>query len=147
MYTTLLAIHGIIRWLVLGSLVFGIFSCTEGLVTKRKYSGIDTVTRGLVSGLSHVQLIVGLLLYVSISPITKSFLQNGAQGNDQILFFGVWHAAVMVIAVILITIGAALAKRASTDQKKFRTSLTWFSIALVLILGAIPWFRPFFRLF
>ncbi|MEO1050755.1 MAG: hypothetical protein AAFX87_09015 [Bacteroidota bacterium] len=147
MYPTLLAIHNIIRWIVLGSLVFGIYSSAEGLITKRKYSSIDKIVRGLTSGISHVQLLIGLLLYASVSPITKLFLQYGAQGNDQLLFFGVWHAVAMILAVVLITIGAAVAKRASNDQKKFKVTLIWFSISLLVILSATPWFRPFFRAF
>jgi len=147
MYTTLLAIHNIIRWVVLGSLVFAIYTSAEGLVAKRTYTKADKIARGLTSGISHLQLLIGLLLYASISPITKSFLQNGAQGNDQLLFFGVWHALAMIIAVVVITIGAAVAKRASTDTKKFRVTLIYFSIALLFILSAIPWFRPFIRSF
>ncbi len=147
MYPTLLAIHNIIRWVVLGSLVFGVFTSVEGLLTKRDYTRVDMITRGITSGVSHLQLLIGLLLYASVSPITKSFLQNGAQGNDQLLFFGVWHAAAMILAVVLITIGAAIAKRASTDRKKFKATLIWFAISLLVILSAIPWFRPFFRAF
>lgn len=147
MYSILLAIHSIIRWIVLGSLLFAIFTSAEGLVTKRAYTGVDKITRGLTSGTSHLQLLIGILLYVSVSPITQSFLKNGAQRNDQMFFFGVWHAVAMFIAVILITVGAAVAKRASTDKKKFSVTLIWFSISLITILSGIPWFRPFFRFF
>ncbi|MEM7549294.1 MAG: hypothetical protein AAF363_06465 [Bacteroidota bacterium] len=147
MYPTLLVIHNIIRWVVLGSLIFGIFTSAEGLATKRKYTGMDKITRGLTSGISHVQLLIGLLLYASVSPLTQSFFKYGAQGNDQLLFFGVRHAAAMFIAVVFVTIGAAVAKRAATDKRKFKVTLVWFSISLFIILSAIPWFRPFFRSF
>ncbi|MBV6647638.1 MAG: hypothetical protein KI790_19425 [Cyclobacteriaceae bacterium] len=147
MYPTLLAVHSILRWIVLSSIVFGIYTSAEGLISKRAYTSIDQITRGVTSGISHLQLLIGLLLYASVSPITRSFLENGAQGNDQLLFFGVWHAAAMIAAVVMITIGAAVAKRAATDQKKFRVTLIWFTVALLTILSAIPWFRPFLRAF
>ena len=147
MYSTLLALHNIIRWFVLGSLIFGIYSSAEGLINKRTYGIRDKITRGMASGVSHLQLLLGLWLYTSVSPITQSFFQHGAQGSEQLLFFGVWHALAMMVAVVFITIGAALAKRATTDARKFKLTLLWFSIALLVILSAIPWFRPFYRAF
>ena len=59
----------------------------------------------------------------------------------------------MLAALILITIGSALAKRRQTDRDKFMTLLIWFSVGLTLIFLAIPWpfspfaNRPYFRLF
>jgi hypothetical protein len=50
----------------------------------------------------------------------------------------------MIMAIIIITIGSALAKRKSSDKEKFKTMGLWFSIALIIIFIAIPWpFSPF----
>ena len=147
MYQTLLAIHNVTRWLVLISLIFSVFISTEGLITKRAYISLDKVARGFTSGLSHIQLLIGLLLYAFVSPITQSFFQNGAKGNDQLFFFGVTHVVIMILAVIIITVGASMAKRASENHRKFKVTLICFSIALIMILSAIPWYRPFIRAF
>jgi uncharacterized membrane protein AbrB (regulator of aidB expression) len=59
----------------------------------------------------------------------------------------------MTIAIILITIGAAMAKRETDDKKQYRIIFQYFTIALLLILIAIPWpfsplaQRPFIREF
>lgn len=66
-------------------------------------------------------------------------------------FFGMIHSLLMLVAIIVITFGSALAKRKTTDREKFKTMLYWFSIALIIILIAIPWpfsplaNRPYFR--
>lgn len=71
----------------------------------------------------------------------------------QIRFFGMEHITMMMIAITLITIGSAKAKRKTTDEAKFKTMAIWFSIALLLILSSIPWSfspltsRPLFRSF
>ncbi len=97
--------------------------------------------------IGHTQLLIGVALYFVFSPITRYFMENGAAGNEQMSFFGVWHAIVMVLAIVAMTIGGSVAKRATSDTGKFKSITIWFSIALVMILMAIPWFRPFFRSF
>ncbi|MEJ7740420.1 MAG: hypothetical protein WKF97_23625 [Chitinophagaceae bacterium] len=63
------------------------------------------------------------------------------------------HITMMLTAIIVITIGSAKTKRKSTDQEKFKTMATWFTIGLLIILTSIPWpfspltSRPFFRPF
>jgi drug/metabolite transporter (DMT)-like permease len=50
----------------------------------------------------------------------------------------------MLTAIVLLTIGSALTKRKKDDRDKFKTMLTWFGIALIIILIAVPWpFSPF----
>lgn len=51
------------------------------------------------------------------------------------------HPLTMLIAVVLITIGRAKAKKKTTDSSKFLTTAIFFGIALVLILVRIPWDR------
>jgi hypothetical protein len=64
--------------------------------------------------------------------------------NREAVFFGLIHITLMVLSVVLVTIGSALAKRKQTDREKFKTMLTWFSIVLLIIFIAIPWpFSPF----
>jgi hypothetical protein len=49
----------------------------------------------------------------------------------------------MTVAVVLITIGSAMAKRQQTDHGKFKTMALWFLLGLIVILIAIPWpFSP-----
>jgi hypothetical protein len=97
---------------------------------------------------------IGCILYFT-SPVIKQLFGNfkEAASYKEPTFFGIIHLSLMLTAIIVITIGSALAKRKTVDRDKFRTMLQWFSIALIIILIAIPWpfslfaNRPLFRSF
>ncbi|MEM8900018.1 MAG: hypothetical protein AAGC85_18025 [Bacteroidota bacterium] len=147
MYNTFLALHNMLRWLVVFSMLFAVIMSLHGLLTKRAYGRMDKLGRIFSVSFVHLQLIIGLALYGWLSPIMKLFMKEGAGGNEQLSFLGISHLAGMLLAVIAVTVGSSVAKRAATDQAKFRRELIWFSIAFILILAAIPWFRPHFRPF
>jgi hypothetical protein len=154
MHQTLLILHSLNRWLVLMSLLFTIYICWKGYRSGRVFSGLDNTARHLTATISHIQLLLGLYLYL-ISPIVKFNVAEAENTGlvSEHLFFRLVHISLMVISVVLITIGSAKAKRAAGDQLKFKTVLIWFSIALLVILIAIPWpfsplaHRPLFRSF
>jgi len=154
MYTPLLALHSLTRWLVLISLLFTIYRAYSGWLLNKPFSKLDNTVRYITVTIAHIQLIIGLWLYF-ISPIVHYFLYNfnTAVHQRQIRFFGMEHITVMLISIVLITIGSAKAKHKTTDKEKFKTIAIWFSIALVLILSSIPWAfspltsRPYFRPF
>ena len=154
MYTILLALHSLVRWLVLSSLLFAIVRAYHGWLTKKPFSKFDNTVRHTTATITHVQLIIGVWLYC-ISPIVNYFLHNFKEAIHirEIRFFGMEHITVMLSAMIIITIGSALAKRKPTDTQKFRTIAIWFTIGLLLILSSVPWkfspliSRPYFRAF
>jgi len=154
MYTILLALHSLTRWLVLVSLIFSIGRAYRGWLLNKPFLKVDDTIRLITVTIAHIQLIIGLGLY-GISPIVHYFLShfNTAVHERQIRFFGMEHITVMLISIVLITIGSAKAKRKTTDKEKFKTMAVWFSIALILILSSIPWAfspltsRPYFRPF
>jgi MFS-type transporter involved in bile tolerance (Atg22 family) len=90
-----------------------------------------------------------------ISPIVKfNVAEETVTGMvSEHTFFRLIHISLMVISILVITIGSARAKRAEMDRLKFKILLIWFSIALLIILMAIPWpfsplaNRPYFRSF
>jgi H+/gluconate symporter-like permease len=154
MYPLLLALHSFIRWLVLISLLTGIVRGYNGWLGKKKFSRTDNRLRFLTATVAHIQLLLGLWLYI-ISPITNYFLHNfkTAVHERQIRFFGMEHSVMMMLAVVVITIGATKAKREAQDASKFKKMAIWFTIALLMILSSIPWSfsplvsRPLLRLF
>ncbi|MCF0051006.1 hypothetical protein LXM25_13110 [Dyadobacter sp. LJ53] len=154
MHQTLLTLHSVNRWLVLLSLLFTIAICWNGYRSRKKFSGFDNTVRHVTATISHVQLLLGLYLYM-ISPIVKFNVAEGEAAGlvSEHLFFRLIHISLMVVSVLIITIGSAKAKRAVNDHLKFKTVLIWFSIALLIILIAIPWpfsplvGRPYFRTF
>jgi cytochrome b561 len=154
MYPILLALHSLVRWFVLGGLLFTIIWAYRGWLGNKTYTRFDERLRWITATIVHIQLIIGVWLYF-ISPIVNYFLHNfkEAVGQRQIRFFGMEHVTMMLTAIVIITIGSAKAKRKTTDREKFKTMAIWFSIGLLIILTSVPWsfsplisrpnFRPF----
>ncbi|MBS7563985.1 hypothetical protein KHS38_06170 [Mucilaginibacter sp. Bleaf8] len=154
MYFNLLVLHTLTRWLVLISLAYAIYRGYAGWLDNKTFTRFDNTVRHVTATIAHVQLIWGAWLYI-ISPITNYFLGNfkTAVHERQVRFFGMEHVTVMLIAIVLITVGSAKAKRQATDKLKFKTMAVWYTIAMVLILSSVPWqfspliSRPYLRWF
>ncbi|PTS97456.1 hypothetical protein DBR11_17065 [Pedobacter sp. HMWF019] len=140
MYDAILPIHSLVRWLVLLSLIYSITLSARAYFQGGQFSKSDDSVRHWTATIAHIQLILGILLYTK-SITVKTFF-SGNQ-NMESFFFGAVHISSMLIAIVLITIGSANAKRKKDSKEKFKTMLIWFSIALLIILLAIPWpFSP-----
>jgi multisubunit Na+/H+ antiporter MnhB subunit len=145
MYQIILALHSLVRWLVVAGLLFAIFRAYSGLLSKRNFTRFDNSVRLWTTIIVHTELVFGLWLYF-ISPLVDYFLHHFKEAVHQpeIRFFGMEHGIMMIVAIIIITIGSARAKRRPTDREKFKTMAVWFSIGLLIILMFIPWpFSPF----
>ena len=152
MYFTLLTIHSLFRWLVLISLFYAIYTAYKGYITNSSFTKTNNSVRHWTATITHIQFALGTILYV-ISPVVKYLWKNfgTAMHQQEPAFFGAIHFTLMMGAVTVLSIGSAKAKRKTNDKEKFKTMLIWFSIALIIILVAIPWpfsplaNRPYFR--
>lgn len=152
--TFLIALHSLFRWLVLVSLVYSVYRGYRGLKNNRDFGKSDNRWRHNTATIAHIQLIIGFVIYFK-SPIVQNFYANFRTSVQQLemLFFGLLHILLMLSAIVVITIGSALAKRRKTDREKFKTMLVWFLAALIIIFLAIPWpfsplaSRPYFKPF
>jgi hypothetical protein len=152
MYATVLTLHSAFRWLVLGSLVYALCRAYLGYTANQPFTKTDDAVRHWTATIAHVQLLLGMALYIS-SPVVKanfaSLRETGFALSEA--FFTVLHPLLMLVAVVLVTIGSALAKRRPTARAQFQTMLLWYGVALLSILSFIPWpfsplaSRPLFR--
>lgn len=152
MYQTFIFLHSFFRWFVVLSLLCALLRAFNGYRTGRNFSATDNTVRHWTATIAHIQLVLGIMVYMK-SPIIHYFWRHFKEAvtNWDILFFALIHLIAMVVAIVLITIGSALAKRRPDDKAKFRTMLFWFGLALLLIILAIPWpfsplaQRPYYR--
>jgi hypothetical protein len=150
----LVSLHSILRWLVLASILYAIFRAYRGFTKSTIFTKTDNSIRHWTATIAHIQLVVGMTLYIQ-NPVIKYFWANLKEMSQQldVLFFGIIHIFMMLVAIVILTIGSAMAKRKSTDKDKFKTMLVWFSLALFIIFVAIPWpfsplaNRPYIRTF
>src|SRR5947208_1158703 len=112
MYALVLGIHSWLRWLALVAAVGTTFAAIRGQVAGER-SVADRW--GLFAmALLDTQMLLGLLLYLVISPNMRPILDNfGAAMKDPSLrFWAVEHVASMFAAVILAHVGRVLARKA-----------------------------------
>ncbi|SKC00121.1 hypothetical protein [Dyadobacter psychrophilus] len=153
MFPTLLFLHSIFRWLVLLGLIYAIFIAFRGYSKNLNFTKKSDSIRHWTATIAHIQLMIGFTLYTQ-SPLVKYYFTNPKTFDlTGISFFSIIHGSLMLVAIIFVTVGSALAKRKVADRDKFKTIAIYYSIALLIILIAIPWpfspfsQRPFIRFF
>lgn len=148
MYSTVLILHSLLRWLVL---LFGVAAAARAIIgwsRGRKWTDLDgRLALGFTVGMD-LQLLSGLILYIFLSPWTdEAFRDLGeALASDVLRFFVLDHLLLSVLAVAMAHAGRSMAKRAKSEQLKHKRVALLFSIAIVALMFAIPWSRPLLRL-
>lgn len=146
MYSAVLSIHNIIRWiaLILGILAavrayLGWFGNREWTVKDRKIGSYFTIAM-------DVQLLLGLLLYIFLSPTTRTAFQDfgAAMQVGDVRFFVLEHPLFMVLAVVFAHLGSILSKKAEQTNAKFRRAAIWFSLSVLAVLLGMPWMSSIF---
>jgi len=149
MYSVVLSLHNIFRWvaLILGVLAavkafLGLFQGTEWTELDRKFGLYFTIS-------IDIQLLLGLVLYFVLSPITTVAVRDfgTAMSNSGIRFFAFEHALMMLLAVVFAHLGSALPKRVDESKAKHRRAAIWFTLAVLAMLMGIPWMRPLLPVF
>ncbi len=143
MYTGFLHLHNTLRWLILFAALITLLKYFIGWFSQKPWQKSDNILGIVFTGLIDLQVLVGLVLYFVVSPITKAAFQDfgAAMKNADLRFYAVEHLVMMVIATVLIHIGRAKTKKHVSDKTKFATALLFFGIAYILILAGIPWQR------
>ena len=144
MYTFILAVHNILRWIVLILAILALVKAFSGWFGRRDWTETDRKV-GTFFGVSlDAQLLLGLILYFALSPITRAAFQDfgAAMRNDLTRFFVLEHFLYMVLAVVFAHVGSVASRRATQDTYKHRRAAIWFTLAVLALLLGMPWFRP-----
>jgi hypothetical protein len=144
----LIGLHNVIRWVVIVFAVLALVRAYRGWFTGQDYTEQDRKIGVFFGASMDAQMLLGIILWIFGSWGIKAFgTASGLEGADRmsVLFFAVEHAFSMVVAVVLVHVGTIAARRADNAKSKHKRSAILFSIAVLLILIAIPWTqRPLF---
>ena len=150
---TLLVLHNLFRWLILVFGLWTVLSAIGGLASSRIYSAADGKANLFFMISMDIQLLLGLALYFMNGWYTGLNNMSESMKEPMVRFFTVEHSFMMIVAWILVHVGRVVVKNAFNSSGKFKKTLIFFGIALLLILIAIPWpfreavSRPWFRWF
>jgi len=124
--------HSGLRWLVLLFLVLAAFKALAGWLGKKPYGKSDNLLAILLLSFTHIQALVGLVLYFLNGWI--SALGNMKEPTAR--FWSLEHAIIMLLAVVFITVGRVKSKKAKTDTDKHKKGAIFYLLALLLIVWA-----------
>ena len=140
MYIYLKTVHSYWAFFVLFILVAVIINAFIGRYMGKEFSTKDL--RISLFGLifSHIQLLIGLILYF-VSPWFDQWaaIGMGVMKDAQARLYLVEHPITNILAIVLITIGWSMHKRQSESSKKFLRIILFYSLGLFLLLSRIPW--------
>lgn len=142
MYTGLLHGHSALRWLVLVLLVVATLHALIGWLGRRDYEKLSRILAISTLIAVNVELLIGFGLYL-LSPLTTAAFADfgAAMQTKELRFFAAEHPVLMVVAAIFAHLGSIYAKAGATDLIRHRRAATWFGLALISVLYAIPWWR------
>lgn len=141
MYTGLLHLHNLLRWVILILLLVAIFRHLAGMNKKRLVNAGDKKVDLFLMIAAHTTLIVGLYQWIA-GPWGLKLIQNAGMSavmkDATFRFFAIEHITGMLIAIVLITIGRGKVKKA-VDYTAHKKAFWFFLVALLIILLAVPW--------
>lgn len=136
MYTAIQTAHCIFAYIVLAVLFLAAVNAITGLIGKRLFKDRDLRISLFALIVSHLQLLLGLILYF-VSPLGLE--SAGEMGNSALRLTAIEHPLINVIAIVLITIGWSKHKKEESNNGKFKKIALFYTLGLILILSRIPW--------
>jgi hypothetical protein len=149
LYTIFLVLHNLVRWLVLITAIFALFRAYRGWLGKVEWKNLDRRAGVFFTSTMDLQMLLGLILYIGLSPITHQFFSNisGAMiAGGEIAYFGIEHLITMIIAVTLAHAGSTISRKGSDPSRQHRTAAIFYTLSLLAVIIAIPWWRPLLRI-
>ena len=143
----LVALHNIMRWVVVILSVVALVRAYRGWLGKREWVSSDKKIGVFFGAAMDTQMLLGIILWIFGNWGIKAFEMPVAEGASRmaVLFFALDHALIMVVAVVLVHIGTAMSRKAQEAVNKHKRAAIFFTIAVLLILVAVPWTqRPLF---
>jgi hypothetical protein len=142
----ILSIHNLFRWVVVLTLIWGLYRAYFGWLGKKPWADSDSRAGMMLTIAYDVQFLLGLIL-AFISPIIESAFSNlnAAMQVNELRFFAVEHMPMMFLALIFGHVTSVLSRKADHDTLKHRYAALGFTLVAIITVAAIPWFRPLLR--
>jgi hypothetical protein len=141
MYPTVLLVHSWMRWVVILCALWAIGRALAGASSKRPWGPSDERAAKLFTITLDIQVLLGLILYFLLSPITRAAITDlgGAMKSSGMRFWAVEHVFGVVIGVLLAHRGRTRIKAVQDPVGKQRVAAVFFILSLLALLASVPW--------
>lgn len=138
MYSTIIQLHSWFAYAVLAVLLVATVNAVIGFLGKKKYTATDLRLSLYALIFSHIQLLVGVILYFT-SPLFDAWKAGGVMKDPYLRKLLLEHPLMIVIGVIFVTIGWSLHKKQPTGNRAFGKIAIFYLLGLICFLSRIPW--------
>ena len=140
LYAVVLTIHSWLRWGVLLAGLVAFIRSALGASRRAAWTPADDRAGFWFSTVLDAQFLLGLVLYLFLSPFTRAAFGDigQAMSNSGLRFWVVEHVFGMVVGLALVHVGRVRARKADS-LRRHRVVAIFFGLALVAILASIPW--------
>ena len=134
-------LHSYLAYIVLVVLVIAVINAFMGWLGKKEFKFEKDLRISLFALiLSHIQLLVGLILYFVSTNGLKAIQELGMGGlNSAARLLALEHPVTNILAIAFITIGWSRHKKTDDSTTKFKRIALLYGVGLILILSRIPW--------
>ena len=140
MYTGLLHLHNLLRWIILILLVVNILR--HFTAANNPFTATDKKLGLFLMIAAHTTLLLGIYQWFAGSLGFQNIQNLGmatVMKDSAYRFWAVEHMTGTLIGIVLITLGKGVAKKDMSDAQKHKRSAILFLLALVIILAVVPW--------
>jgi hypothetical protein len=139
MYNFIQKFHSGWAYLALLLLVVAVINSLIGMTSKKEFTTKDRKIAlfGLIA--THIQLVIGLILYFVSDVGMKAFSKEGAMKIPELRLTMLEHPLINIIAIVLVTVGWSRHKKLASGEAKFKSITIFYGLGLLLILARIPW--------
>jgi hypothetical protein len=146
-FRILITAHNLLRWVVLLTAAWALLRAYWGWLGRRPYTPVDRQSGLFFSIFLDLQVMLGIILAILSPYVRLAFANFGNAMKDEALrFILIEHIPLMIVAAAIVHIVSNWSKRAIEDLDKHRRVALGFTLAVALIVFAIPWWRPLLRL-
>ena len=138
MYTGLLHLHNVLRWVILILLLLNIFRHFSA--GNKPFTAGDKKLGLWLMIAAHITLLIGLYQWI-FGRFGWTNIPEGTHIMKDAFwrFYLIEHPVGMLVSIVLITIGKGVAKKALPNAAKHKRTAVLFTIALIIILATVPW--------
>jgi len=140
MYLALKESHNKLGMIVLFLLLVVVLTLIVRFLMKKPFDKTNRILALVGMIAFHLQFTIGIILYF-LSPLGSSNFSGEAMGNKISRFYIIEHPVGMLLALIFVTLGNKMAKKASlSDKGRYSRVIIFFTLALAIVYYFIPWF-------
>lgn len=152
LHGVLLVLHGLLRWVVLGLGLLALARTLAGAQGGKRWQPGDTKLVRFFTIAFDTEVLLGLVLWLGVSPLgVRMFGQPGVMKQASLRFFMVEHVVGMLVAVALLHVLTARARRLGDDPARYKKTAIGIAAGFAVLALSIPWpfmaaGRPLLRL-